>query len=82
MAVSDLQIENLLQNMVITDADPTLVVKIKSMGKWPLPCQMVFVLKPLTQVQQTADDADQDYKHKSRLVICGNFAAWDDHNES
>ena len=41
-----------------------------------LPCQMVFVLKPLTQTQQTADEADQDYKHKSRLVICGNFSAW------
>ena len=46
----------------------------KSLGKWPLPCQVVFVLKPLTQTQQTADDADQDYKHKSRLVICGNVA--------
>ena len=22
------------------------------------------------------DDENQDYKHKSRLVICGNFAAW------
>ena len=50
--------------------------KWKNLGKWPLPCQMVFVLKPLTQTQQTADDADQDYKHKSRFVICGNFAAW------
>ena len=41
---------------------------------------MVFVLKQLTQTQQTADDADQDYKHKSRLVICGNFAAWGEHS--
>ena len=54
--------------------------KWKSLGKWPLPCQIVFVLKPLTQTQQTADDADQDYKHKSRLVICGNFAAWGEHS--
>ena len=50
------------------------------MGKWPLPCQMVFVPKPLTQIQPTEDEANQDYKHKSRLVICGNFAAWGEHS--
>ena len=66
--------------MAITDADPALVVRWKNLGKWPLPCQMVFVLKPLTQIQQTEHDADQDYKHKSRLVICGNFAAWGEHS--
>ena len=54
------EIENFLQNMAITDADPALVVKWKNLGKWPLPCQMVFVLKPLTQIQQAEDDADQD----------------------
>ena len=43
------EIESFLQNMAIQDADPSLVVKWKSLGKWPLPCQMVFVLKPLTQ---------------------------------
>ena len=48
------EIENFLQNMAITDADPALVIKWKNLGKWPLPCQMVFVLKPLTQVQSTA----------------------------
>ena len=69
------EIENLLQNMAIKDADPSLIVKWKNQRKWPLPCQMVFFLEPLTQTQHTADDADQDYKHKSRLVICGNFAA-------
>ena len=41
---------------------------------------MVFVLKPLTQVQQTEKDSDEAYKHKSRLVICGNFAAWGEHS--
>ena len=41
---------------------------------------MVFVLKPLTQIQQTEDDADQDYKHKGRLVICGNFSVWGEHS--
>ena len=56
--------DNFLQNMAITDADPALVIKWKSLGKWPLPCQVVFVLKPLPQTQQTADDADQDYKQK------------------
>ena len=66
--------------MAITDADPALVVKWKSLGKWPLPCQMVFVLKPLTQIQQTEDDADQDYKRKIRLEICGTFAAWGEHS--
>ena len=74
------EIENFLQNMAIKDADPSLVVKWKSLGKWPLPCQMVFVLKPLTQSQQTGDDVQEDYKHKSRLVICGNFAAWGEHS--
>ena len=37
---------------------------------------MVFVLKPLTQSQQQGDDVRADYKHKSRLVICGNLATW------
>ena len=64
------EIENFVQNMAIFDADPALVIEWKNLGKWPLPCQMVFVLKPLTQTQQTADDADQDYKHKSQLAIC------------
>ena len=68
-------IENFLQNMAIEDADPSLVLKWKSSGRWPLPCQMVFVLKPLTQSQQTGDDVHADHKHKSRLVICGNFAS-------
>ena len=66
--------------MAIDDADPSLVVKWKSMGKWPLPCQMVFVLKPLTQSQQQGDDIQAEYKHKSRLVICGNFASWGEHS--
>ena len=67
------EIENFLQKMAVEDADPSLVVKRKSSGRWPLPCQMVFVLKPLTQSQQTRDDVQEDYKHKSRLVICGNL---------
>ena len=66
--------------MAIKDADPSLVVKWKSSGKWPLPCQMDFVLKPLTQSQQTRDDIQADYKHKSRLVIRVNFAAWGEHS--
>ena len=70
----------LQQNMAIQDADPSLVIKWKSLGKWPLPWQMIFILKPLTQTQQTADDADQDHKHKSRLVICGNLLAWGEHS--
>ena len=74
------EIQNFLQNLAFKDADPSLIIKWKSLGKWPLPCQMIFVLKLLTQTQQTADDVDQDYKHKSRLVICGNFAAWGEHS--
>ena len=74
------EIENFLQNMAVQDADPSLVVKWKSPGKWPLPCQMVFVLKPLTQAQQTENDDQQDYKHKNRLVICCDFAAWGEHS--
>ena len=74
------EIENFLQNMAIEDADPSLVVKWKTMGKWPLPCQMVFVLKPLTQSQQQGNDIQAEYKHKSRLVICGNFASWGEHS--
>ena len=70
------EIENFLQNMAIEDADPSLVVRWKNSGKWPLPCQMVFVLKPLTRSQQVGDDVQEEYKHKSRLVICGNFASW------
>ena len=69
------EIENFLQNMAIEDADPSLVVRWKSSGRWPLPCQMVFVLKPLTQSHQRGNDVQEDYKHKSRLVICGNFAS-------
>ena len=37
------EIENFLQNMAIEDTDPSLVVRWKSSGRWPLPCQMVFV---------------------------------------
>ena len=75
------EIENFLQNMAIEDADPSLVVTWKSSGRWPLPCQMVLVLKPLTQSQQMGDDDVQaEYKHKSRWVICGNFASWGEHS--
>ena len=74
------EIENFLQNMAIDDADPALVVAWKEKGKWPLPCQMVFVLKPLTQSQQEENDVHEEYKHKSRLVICGNFATWGEHS--
>ena len=74
------EIENFLQNMAITDADTALVIRWKNLGKWPLPCQMDFVLKLLTQIQQNEDKTDQDYKHKSRLVICGNFTAWGEHS--
>ena len=35
---------------------------------------------PLTQVQQTEDETDQEYKHKNRIVICGNFTAWGEHS--
>ena len=66
-------IENFLQNMAIEDTNPSLVVRWKSSGRWPLPCQIV--LKPLTQSQQVGDDVQAEYKHKSRLVICGNFAS-------
>ena len=75
------EIENFLQNMAIEDANPSLVVRWKSSGRWPLPCQMVFVLKPFTQSQQDRlDDVQAEYKHKSRLVICGNFASWGEHS--
>ena len=66
--------------MAIEDADPSLAVKWKSSGRWPLPCQMVFVLKPLTQSQQTGNDVQEDYKHKNQLAICGNFASWGKHS--
>ena len=72
--------ENFLQSMATEDADPALVVKWKSLGKWPLPCQIVFVLKPLTQSQQKGDDVQEECKQKSRLVICGNFASWGEHS--
>ena len=74
------EIENFLQNMAIDDADPALIVAWREKGKWPLPCQMVFVLKPLTQSQQEENDVHEEYKHKSRLVICGNFATWGEHS--
>ena len=70
------EIETFSLNMAISNADASLVIKFRSMGKWPLPCQMVFVLSPLTQVEQSEVDSEEAYKHKSRLVICGNFAAW------
>ena len=76
------EIENFLQTMAIENADPSLAVKWKSMGKWPLPCQMVFVLKPLTQSQQVGDNVQEEYKHKSRLVTCGNFASWGEHSRA
>ena len=74
------EIENFLQNMAIDDGDPAQVVAWKQRGKWPLPCQMLFVLKPLTQSQQHRTDVHEEYKHKSRMVICGNFATWGEHS--
>ena len=56
------EIENFLQNMAIKDADPSLVVKWKSLGKWLLPCQMIFALKPLTQAQRTGEAVQEDYE--------------------
>ena len=38
------------------------------------------VLKPLTQSQQQGTDIHEEYKHKSRLVFCGNFATWGEHS--
>ena len=66
--------------MVDLKFKPGLVLQWKSKGKWPLPCQMVFVLKPLTQSQQQGTDIHEEYKHKSRLVICGNIATWGEHS--
>ena len=80
------EIESFLQNMSIEDADPSLVVRWKSSGRWPLPCQMVFVLETLTKSQQKGEDVQAEYTHKSRLVICGNFASMgrelNDYNQS
>ena len=67
MAIVHPQGDRELSSKSIADADQALVVRWKNLGKWPLPCQIVFVLKPLTQIQQTEDDADQDSKHKSQL---------------
>ena len=75
------EIENFLQNMAIEDADPCCSGSSgRKKGKWPLPCQMVFVLKPLTQSQQKGTDIHGEYKHKSRMVMCGNFATWGEHS--
>ena len=62
--------------MAIQDADPALVTKWKNLGKRHLPCQLVFVLKPLTQTQQTADDADEVWQ------LCCMGRALNDNNES
>ena len=39
--------------MAIEDADPSLVVKWKTMGKWPLPCQMGFCAEAIDTVTTT-----------------------------
>ena len=65
------EIENFLQNMAIEDADPSLVVRWKSLGKWPLPCQMVFVLKPLTQSQQQGDAGEESAESCSDITEAG-----------
>ena len=68
--------------MAIIDASPETVAEYKSRGKWLLPCQMVFVLKPLTTTQITESGQVIPCKCKSRLVICGNFAAWSEQSTS
>ena len=55
---------------------PALAVNFKPHKKWPLLCQVMFALKPLTQVQQTEMDSEDACKYKSRLVICRKFASW------
>ena len=55
------EIESFLQNMAIKDADPSLVVKWKSLGKWPLPCQMVFRL-------ETTDPVSTDRRRHPRRL--------------
>ena len=44
-------IENFTRNMAIIDASPEIIAAYRQRGRWPLPCQIVFVLKPLTTAQ-------------------------------
>ena len=47
------EIENFLQNMAIKDADPFLGCQMEKLRQVASSMPMVFVLKPLTQSQQT-----------------------------
>ena len=76
------EMENFTRNMAIIDASPEIIAEFRSRGKWPLPCQMVFVLKPLTTSQIAESGQVIPYKCKSRLVMCGNFAAWSEQSTS
>ena len=62
--------------MAVSDADPALVVKFKTMGKWPLLCQMVFVLKPLIQTQHTEVDSRMPTNTRVNWSFVVTFAAW------
>ena len=74
------EIENFLQNMAIEDADPSLVVRWKSSGRWPSMPNGIRVETTDTVTADGDDDVQAEYKHKSRLVICGNFASWGEHS--
>ena len=71
------EIANFLLNMAITDADPALVIKFKSI--WEMATTMsngLCTQKPLTQVQQTEVDLDEAYKHKK---LCSMGRTLDDY---
>eukprot|EP00971_Amphidinium_carterae_P061385 1215461-Amphidinium_carterae.4 len=51
-------------------------LEYKQQGVEQLPCQMVFVEKPVTELQRTKLKLKENYKLKARLVVCGNWQIW------
>eukprot|EP00971_Amphidinium_carterae_P039120 768897-Amphidinium_carterae.1 len=67
--------ELLQQSCRVEDATADLVARCREVGNYPLPCQMVYVLKP--DLDTLPGPSGPAMKYKSRMVICGNRQPWE-----
>eukprot|EP00971_Amphidinium_carterae_P041487 814639-Amphidinium_carterae.1 len=74
------ELESFRSNHVIKEASQSLIAKCRQAGNYPLPCQMVYVLKPDLEKEPGPDGPA--FKCKSRLVICGNRQPWEQSEET
>eukprot|EP00971_Amphidinium_carterae_P020291 399852-Amphidinium_carterae.3 len=64
------ELESFYSNHAVEDATSELVARCREVGNYPLPCQMVCVLKP--DLNKAPGPSGPAMKYKFRMVICGN----------